>query len=49
MVTGCTTGKDNLIMQDLGKHAYTFVSRSDNKAIRIIQKPGSIIEVLTAT
>jgi formylmethanofuran dehydrogenase subunit E len=46
VVTGCTIGKGNLIMQDLGKHAYTFVSRKDNKAIRIIQKPGNIIERL---
>ena len=42
--TSCIIGTGNLIMRDPGRHAYTFVSRSDNKAIRIIRKPGNIIE-----
>lgn len=36
---GCTFGKGNLIHRDHGKNAFTFVRRSDNKAIRILTKP----------
>ncbi len=38
-LTGCTFGKGNLIHRDYGKNAFTFVRRSDNKAIRILTKP----------
>ncbi len=38
-LTGCTFGKGNLIHRDHGKSAFTFVRRSDNKAIRILTKP----------
>ncbi len=34
-LTGCTFGKGNLIHRDHGKNAYTFIRRSDGKAIRI--------------
>jgi formylmethanofuran dehydrogenase subunit E len=44
VVTGCTVGKGNLILRDLGKHAYTFVDRSGNRAFRIVQKPGNIVD-----
>jgi formylmethanofuran dehydrogenase subunit E len=37
--TGCTFGKGNLIHRDYGKNAYTFVRRSDGKAIRITSRP----------
>ena len=35
-VTGCTMGKGNLIFYDHGKPVYTFIRRSDNKAVRIV-------------
>ena len=38
-ITGCTFGKGNLIHLDYGKNAYTFIRRSDNKAIRLVMKP----------
>ncbi len=38
-VTGCTFGKGNLIHVDHGKNAYTFVRRSDGKAVRIVARP----------
>lgn len=40
-LTGCTFGKGNFIHRDLGKNAYTFIRRSDGKAIRISPRPGS--------
>lgn len=38
-LTGCTFGKGNLIHRDYGKNAYTFIRRSDAKAIRVLTKP----------
>ncbi len=38
-LTGCTFGKGNLIHVDYGKNAFTFVRRSDGKAIRIVTRP----------
>ncbi len=38
-LTGCTFGKGNLIHLDYGKSAFTFIRRSDSKAIRIITRP----------
>jgi formylmethanofuran dehydrogenase subunit E len=37
--TGCTAGKGNLIHRDHGKSAFTFVRRSDGKAVRISARP----------
>lgn len=37
--TGCTLGKGNLIFKDYGKHVYTFLRRSDGKAVRIVVRP----------
>ena len=37
-LTGCTFGKGNLIHRDYGKNAYTFMRRSDAKAIRVLTK-----------
>lgn len=34
-LTGCTLGKGNLIHHDYGKNAYTFIRRSDGRAIRV--------------
>src|SRR3712207_1131574 len=38
-LTGCTFGKGNLIHLDYGKNAYTFIRRSDGKAVRISTRP----------
>lgn len=40
-MTGCTFGKGNLIHLDYGKNAFTFIRRSDSKAIRLVMKPQS--------
>ncbi|MDR2739002.1 MAG: FmdE family protein [Treponema sp.] len=34
----CTFGKGNLIFRDTGKHAYTFISRTQGKAMRFYFK-----------
>lgn len=39
-MTGCTFGKGNLIHRDHGKNAYTFIRRSDGKAVRVATRPG---------
>lgn len=38
-LTGCTYGKGNLFHLDYGKNAFTFIRRSDGKAIRIVTRP----------
>jgi len=38
-LTGCTFGKGNMIHRDYGKNAYTFVRRSDGRAIRLSGRP----------
>jgi formylmethanofuran dehydrogenase subunit E len=38
-LTGCTFGKGNLIHRDYGKNAFTFIRRSDGKAVRIVLRP----------
>lgn len=40
-MTGCTFGKGNLIHLDYGKNAFTFMRRSDGKAIRLVMRPQS--------
>lgn len=40
-MTGCTFGKGNLIYLDYGKNAFTFIRRSDGKALRIVTRPQS--------
>jgi len=40
-LTGCTFGKGNLIHLDYGKNAYTFIRRSDGKALRVSTRPGA--------
>jgi formylmethanofuran dehydrogenase subunit E len=40
-MTGCTFGKGNLIHLDYGKNAFTFIRRSDGKAIRLVMRPQS--------
>ena len=39
VLTGCTFGKGNLIHLDYGKNAFTFIRRSDGRAIRILVRP----------
>ena len=39
LLTGCTFGKGNLIHRDYGKNAFTFIRRSDGRAIRISSRP----------
>jgi formylmethanofuran dehydrogenase subunit E len=39
-LTGCTFGKGNLIHRDFGKNAYTFLRRSDGRAVRVSTPPG---------
>jgi formylmethanofuran dehydrogenase subunit E len=38
-MTGCTFGKGNLVHRDHGKNAYTFVRRSDGRAVRVSTRP----------
>ena len=38
-LTGCTFGKGNLIHLDYGKNAFTFIRRSDGRAIRVVLRP----------
>lgn len=40
-MTGCTFGKGNLVHRDYGKNAYTFVRRSDGRAVRVSARPGA--------
>lgn len=35
----CTFGKGNLIHKDFGKNAFTFIRRSDGKALRVATTP----------
>ena len=44
MVAGCSVGKGNLILQDFGKHAYTFIDRKSNRSIRLVQRPEPVIQ-----
>lgn len=43
-LTGCTFGKGNLVHRDHGKVVFTFLRRSDGKAIRISMRPGAMGE-----
>ena len=38
--TGCTAGKGNLLHRDHGKNVFTFIRRSDGKAVRIARRDG---------
>ncbi|MDP9020299.1 MAG: FmdE family protein [Actinomycetota bacterium] len=42
-MTGCTFGKGNLVHRDFGKNAYTFIRRSDGRAIRVSPKLQSAV------
>jgi len=45
-IAGCSVGKGNLILKDLGKHAYTFINRKTGSAIRFVQRPEPLTERL---
>ena len=36
MVTGCTTGKGNLVVRDIGKSAITLVKKDTGKGVRVV-------------
>ena len=44
VIAGCSAGKGNLILRNLGKHAYTFIDRRYNRAIRIVQRPEAVTQ-----
>ena len=44
LVAGCSAGKGNLVLRDFGKHVYTFIDRRSNRAIRLVQRPGPVIQ-----
>lgn len=44
VVAGCSVGKGNLILQDFGKYAYTFIDRRSNRAIRLVQRQEPVIQ-----
>jgi formylmethanofuran dehydrogenase subunit E len=44
LVAGCSVGKGNLILKDYGKHAYTFIDRNYNRAIRLVQRPEPVVQ-----
>ncbi len=39
-LTGCTFGKGNLVHRDHGKSAFTFIRRSDGRAVRVSLRSG---------
>lgn len=45
-IAGCSVGKGNMILKDLGKHAYTFINRKTGTAIRLVQRPEPLTERL---
>ena len=45
-ITGCTTGKGNLVLQDHGKQVYTFGIRGRKEAVRIALRPEYTVDKL---
>jgi len=41
-LVGCTFGKGNLVYRDHGKVVFTFLRRSDGRALRVSMRPGSL-------
>jgi len=46
VVTGCTVGKGNLILRDLGKNAWTLINRTTGRAVRVATRPDFSIDDL---
>jgi formylmethanofuran dehydrogenase subunit E len=42
VITGCTFGKGNFIFKDYGKHAFSFLSRSSGRGVRLVSKSGAL-------
>ncbi|MBN2232879.1 MAG: formylmethanofuran dehydrogenase [Deltaproteobacteria bacterium] len=42
VLTGCTFGKGNLVYRDYGKMAFTFLSRADNRGVRLVLREGAL-------
>ena len=42
VLTGCTTGKGNLVIKDYGKHVITLMGRASGKGLRLSLKPGAL-------
>jgi formylmethanofuran dehydrogenase subunit E len=40
VITGCTFGKGNFVFKDYGKTAFSFLSRSSGKGVRLASRPG---------
>ena len=40
VLTGCTFGKGNFIYKDIGKMAFSFISRNSGIGVRLSMKPG---------
>jgi formylmethanofuran dehydrogenase subunit E len=38
VMTGCTFGKGNLFLRDIGKRVYTFCNRQAGKSVRIVER-----------
>lgn len=45
-VAGCSAGKGNLVLSNLGKSAFTLIDRKSNRAIRLVLRPEPVIERL---
>ena len=43
VLTGCTFGKGNFIYKDYGKHAFSLLSRTSGKGVRVSKKGGSFM------
>lgn len=41
-LTGCTLGNGDLVFRDHGKNAFTFVRRSDGRAVRVMARPDAL-------
>lgn len=41
VLTGCTLGKGNLVLRDLGKQAFTFILRPSGEGVRLVMNPGA--------
>lgn len=46
VMTGCTVGKGNLILRDIGKNAWTFINRTNGKAVRVASRGDVTMDTL---
>jgi formylmethanofuran dehydrogenase subunit E len=45
-ITGCTIGKGNLVIEDIGKQVFTFGIRGNPKALRVALRPAYTLDSL---